>query len=113
MWWCWASRAQGVLPVVTQNGVGLQNVAPNVFYLAGRLVDRLWQGILGLVLVFIVQLITQTKKRRTASTSSSSAIAEAGLLLGLQSLLQPLRPLHPVSAGRVRQRANFHPGGPS
>ena len=48
--------------------------------------DRLWQGILGLVLVFIVHLITQTKKRRTASTSSSSAIAAAGLLLGPQSL---------------------------
>ena len=77
---------QGVLPVVTQNGVSLQNVTPNVFYLAGHLVDRLWQGILGLVLVFIVHLITQTKKRRTASTSSSSAIAAAGLLLGPQSL---------------------------
>ena len=29
---------QGVLLVVTQNGVSLQNVAPNVFYLAGHLV---------------------------------------------------------------------------
>ena len=80
---------QGVLPVVTQNGGSLQNVAPNVFYLAGRLVDKLWQGILGkdphLVLDFIVQLITQAKKRRTASTSSSSSGAAAGLL-GPQSL---------------------------
>ena len=77
---------QGVLPVVTQNGVSLQNVTPNVFYLAGHLVDRLWQGILGLVLVFIVQLSTQNKKRRTTSTSSSSSGVAAGLLLGLQSL---------------------------
>ena len=81
---------QDVLPVVTQNGDSLQNVTPNVFYLAGRLKDKLWQGILGkdphLVLDLIVQLITQAKKRRTTSTSSSSSGVAAGLLLGPQSL---------------------------
>ena len=70
---------QGVLPVVTQNGDSLQNVALNVFYLAGHLVDRLWQGILGLVLVFIVQLIAPAKKRWTASISSSSSASAADL----------------------------------
>ena len=78
--------------------------------------DRLWQGILGLVLVFIVHLITQTKKRRTASTSSSSAIAAAGLLLGPQSLDNIYRCINRcvlyVSAGQVRQRTNVHSGGP-
>ena len=56
---------QGVLPIVV--GGSAQNVAPNVMYLAGRLVDKLWQGVLQKnpheVFDFIIQLIAQAKKR--------------------------------------------------
>ncbi len=79
---------QGVLPVVTQNGGSLQNVAPNIFYLAGRLVDKLWQGILvskdpHQVFDFIVQLITQAKKR---TSSTGGGVQSSSTALGSQSL---------------------------
>ena len=55
----------GVLPIVA--GGNISNIAPNVFYLAGRLVDKLWQGVLMRnphdVLDFVLQLIVQSKKR--------------------------------------------------
>lgn len=80
---------QGVLPIVTQNGGSLQNVPTNVFYLAGRLVDKLWLGVLSRdahhVFDFIVQLITQAKKRSTStgshtnSSSNSSGLASLSL----------------------------------
>lgn len=77
----------GVLPVVSHNGGSVQHVAPNVFYLAGRMVDKLWLGVLAkdphLVLDFVVQLAAQAKKR-TGSTSGGGAAA--GSPLGAQSL---------------------------
>ena len=36
---------QSVLAVAPVAGASAQNLAPNVFYLAGRLVDKLWQGV--------------------------------------------------------------------
>lgn len=81
---------QGVLPIVTQNGGNIQNVAPNVFYLAGRLVDKLWQGILNKdphqVLDFVVQLITQAKKRTNSIGGSGSGNSSSSSSLGAQSL---------------------------
>lgn len=80
---------QGVLPIVTQNGGSLQNVPTNVFYLAGRLVDKLWLGVLSRdahhVFDFIVQLITQAKKRST-STSTGSHSNSSSNSSGLASL---------------------------
>ena len=78
---------QGVLPIVTQNGGSLQNVAPNIFYLAGRWMDKLWLGVLNLdphhVFDFIVQLITQAKKRTSSTgggnSSSSGSSSSSGL----------------------------------
>lgn len=81
---------QGVLPIVTQNGGNLQNVAPNVFYLAGRLVDKLWQGILNKdphqVFDFVVQLITQARKRSNSVGGSGSGNSSSSSALGAQSL---------------------------
>ena len=62
---------QGVLPIVV--GGSAQNVAPNVIYLAGRLVDKLWQGVLQKnpqeIFDFIIQLIAQAKKRSVSLNS--------------------------------------------
>lgn len=80
-----------VLPIVTQNGGHIQNIAPNVFYLSGRLVDKLWQGILSKdphqVLDFIIQLITQAKKRTnsTGGGAGSSGSSGTSANLGAQS----------------------------
>ena len=78
---------QGILPIVTQNGGSLQNVASNIFYLTGRLVDKLWLGVLNRdphhVFDFIVQLITQAKKRTSSTgggnSSSSGSSSSSGL----------------------------------
>lgn len=52
---------QAALPIV--NGGNAQYIAPNVFYLASRLVDKLWQGIFTQspdeVFQFILKLISQ------------------------------------------------------
>nr|CAD7454369.1 unnamed protein product [Timema tahoe] len=56
---------QAALPVVP--GGGLQYIAPNVCYLAARIVDKLWQGTFAKdpheVFDFLVKLISQAKRR--------------------------------------------------
>ena len=56
---------QAALPVVP--GGNAQYIAPNVFYLASRLVDKLWQGVIQKpadeVFQFILKLIAQAKRR--------------------------------------------------
>ncbi|KAK3895111.1 hypothetical protein Pcinc_001157 [Petrolisthes cinctipes] len=53
------------LPVVA--GGAVQHIAPNVFYLAGRIVDKLWAGVFNKdpheVFDFIIKLISQAKRR--------------------------------------------------
>ena len=55
---------QAALPIV--NGGNAQYIAPNVFYLASRLVDKLWQGIFTQspdeVFQFILKLISQVRR---------------------------------------------------
>jgi hypothetical protein len=56
---------QAALPIVP--GGNSQHIAPNVFYLASRLVDKLWQGVIHKepdeVFQFILKLISQAKRR--------------------------------------------------
>lgn len=77
----------GVLPVVSHNGGSVHHVAPNVFYVAGRMVDKLWLGVFSKdphqVFDFVVQLVVQAKKR-TGSTSGAGTAANS--VLGAQSL---------------------------
>ncbi|XP_063865461.1 WD repeat and FYVE domain-containing protein 3-like isoform X1 [Scylla paramamosain] len=53
------------LPVVA--GGSIQHIAPNVFYLAARIVDKLWSGVFSKdpheVFDFIIKLISQAKRR--------------------------------------------------
>ncbi|XP_050700499.1 WD repeat and FYVE domain-containing protein 3-like isoform X2 [Eriocheir sinensis] len=53
------------LPVVA--GGSIQHIAPNVFYLAARIVDKLWAGMFNKdpheVFDFIIKLISQAKRR--------------------------------------------------
>ncbi|XP_063226772.1 WD repeat and FYVE domain-containing protein 3 isoform X2 [Bacillus rossius redtenbacheri] len=62
---------QAALPVVP--GGGLQYIAPNVCYLAARLVDKLWQGTFVKdpheVFDFLVKLISQAKRRPASSSA--------------------------------------------
>lgn len=54
---------QAALPIVS--GGNVQNIAPNVFYLVSRLVDKLWQGVFKKdpdeVFDFILKLIAQVR----------------------------------------------------
>jgi len=63
---------QAALPIVPLLQSHIQNIAPNVFYLTARIVDKLWQGCLQKdaheIFEFIVKLIGQAK-RRTSSIS--------------------------------------------
>eukprot|EP00094_Tigriopus_californicus_P005213 TCALIF_05026-PB protein Name:"Similar to WDFY3 WD repeat and FYVE domain-containing protein 3 (Homo sapiens)" AED:0.04 eAED:0.04 QI:7/0.93/0.68/1/1/1/16/134/3650 len=67
---------QAAMPIVP--GGNIQNVAPNVFYLASRLVDKLWQGIFKKepdeVFQFILKLISQAKRRSGAGSLSLEGI---------------------------------------
>lgn len=58
---------QAAIPIVPLANAHVQHVAPNVFYLTARLVDKLWQGNLTKdpheVFDFIVKLIGQAKRR--------------------------------------------------
>lgn len=58
---------QAAIPIVPLQNAHIQYVAPNVFYLTTRIVDKLWQGMLSKdpheVFDFIVKLIGQAKKR--------------------------------------------------
>ncbi|XP_060523655.1 WD repeat and FYVE domain-containing protein 3 [Cylas formicarius] len=58
---------QAAIPIVPLANAHIQHVAPNVFYLTARIVDKLWQGALDRdphdVFDFIVKLIGQAKRR--------------------------------------------------
>ncbi|KAJ8919114.1 hypothetical protein NQ315_012099 [Exocentrus adspersus] len=58
---------QAAIPIVPLANAHIQHVAPNVFYLTARIVDKLWQGSLTKdpheVFDFIVKLIGQVKRR--------------------------------------------------
>ncbi|XP_044743172.1 WD repeat and FYVE domain-containing protein 3 isoform X2 [Chrysoperla carnea] len=58
---------QAAIPIVPLAAAHVQHVAPNVCYLAARIVDKLWQGSLTKdpheVFDFIVKLIGQAKRR--------------------------------------------------
>ncbi|KAF7272906.1 hypothetical protein GWI33_014343 [Rhynchophorus ferrugineus] len=66
---------QAAIPIVPLTNAHIQHVAPNVFYLTSRIVDKLWQGALNRdpheVFDFIVKLIGQAK-RRTGNLSLES-----------------------------------------
>ncbi|CAH1175861.1 unnamed protein product [Phaedon cochleariae] len=66
---------QAAIPIVPLPTAHIQHVAPNVFYLTARIVDKLWQGSLTKdphdVFDFIVKLIGQAK-RRTGNLSLES-----------------------------------------
>jgi WD repeat and FYVE domain-containing protein 3 len=68
---------QAALPVVP--GGSIQNLAPNVYYLAGRIVDKMWQGSFTRdphdVFEFVIKLIAQAKRRpATVATVSTEGI---------------------------------------
>ncbi|KAK9884773.1 hypothetical protein WA026_009003 [Henosepilachna vigintioctopunctata] len=58
---------QAAIPVVPLQNAHIQHIAPNVFYLTARVVDKLWMGSLQKdphdVFDFIVKLIGQSKRR--------------------------------------------------
>ncbi|KAH8413938.1 hypothetical protein KR009_000634 [Drosophila setifemur] len=58
---------QAALPLMTLLQSQMQHIAPNVFYLTGRVVDKLWQGCLARnphdIFDFIIKLIGQAKRR--------------------------------------------------
>lgn len=58
---------QAAIPVVPLPNAHVQNIAPNVFYLTARIVDKLWQGSLTKdpheIFDFVVKLIGQAKRR--------------------------------------------------
>ncbi|KAK9506438.1 hypothetical protein O3M35_008379 [Rhynocoris fuscipes] len=64
---------QAALPVV--QGGCVQNIAPNVSYLAARIVDKLWQGVLLKdphdVFEFIVKLLTQAKRKQGSTCTET------------------------------------------
>ena len=67
---------QAALPIVP--GGSANHIAPNVFYLAGRLVDKLWQAVFKKnadeVFQFILKLISQAKRRSGTSLLSLEGI---------------------------------------
>ncbi|XP_018321850.1 WD repeat and FYVE domain-containing protein 3 [Agrilus planipennis] len=58
---------QAAIPIVPLANAHVQHIAPNVFYLTARVVDKMWQGSLNRnpheVFDFIVKLIGQAKRR--------------------------------------------------
>ncbi|XP_074041175.1 WD repeat and FYVE domain containing 3 bchs isoform X2 [Leptinotarsa decemlineata] len=66
---------QAAIPIVPLPNAHIQYVAPNVFYLTARIVDKLWQGLLSKdpheVFDFIVKLIGQAKRRKGNLSSES------------------------------------------
>lgn len=63
---------QAALPIVPLLQSHVQNIAPNVFYLTARIVDKMWQSFLNKnpheVFDFIVKLIGQAKRRSVSLT---------------------------------------------
>lgn len=64
---------QAALPIVPLLQSHVQNIAPNVFYLTARIVDKMWQGFLNKdpheVFDFVIKLIGQAKRRSSSSLS--------------------------------------------
>lgn len=64
---------QAALPIVPLLQSHVQNIAPNVFYLTARIVDKMWQGSLNKdpheIFDFIIKLIAQAKRRSSSSLS--------------------------------------------
>ncbi|XP_046392591.1 WD repeat and FYVE domain-containing protein 3 isoform X2 [Ischnura elegans] len=88
---------QAALPVVP--GGSLHHIAPNVFYLAGRIVDKLWQGTFSKdpheVFDFVVKLISQAKRRpATLATFSLEGIYHC---LNRTILFLLSRPTHSIA----------------
>lgn len=61
---------QAALPIVPLLQSHVQNIAPNVFYLTARIVDKMWQGCLSKdpheIFDFIIKLIGQAKRRSSS-----------------------------------------------
>lgn len=61
---------QAALPIVPLLQSHVQNIAPSVFYLTARIVDKIWQGTLNKdpheVFDFIIKLIGQAKRRSSS-----------------------------------------------
>lgn len=61
---------QAALPIVPLLQSHVQNIAPNVFYLTARVVDKLWQGNLNKdpheIFDFVIKLIGQSKRRQSS-----------------------------------------------
>lgn len=64
---------QAALPIVPLLQSHVQNIAPNVFYLTARIVDKMWQGFLNKdpheVFDFVIKLIGQAKRRSSSALS--------------------------------------------
>ncbi|XP_043641336.1 WD repeat and FYVE domain-containing protein 3 [Drosophila teissieri] len=61
---------QAALPLVPLLQSQMQHIAPNVFYLTARIVDKLWQGCLARnphdIFDFVIKLIVQAKRRSSS-----------------------------------------------
>ncbi|BFF93489.1 WD repeat and FYVE domain-containing protein 3 [Drosophila madeirensis] len=61
---------QAALPLVPILQSQMQHIAPNVFYLTARIVDKLWQGCLARnphdIFDFVIKLIAQAKRRSSS-----------------------------------------------
>ena len=84
---------QAALPIVP--GGSANHIAPNVFYLAGRLVDKLWQAVFKKnadeVFQFILKLISQAKRRSGTSMLSLEGIFRCLNRTILYMLSRPIR----------------------
>eukprot|EP00095_Tigriopus_kingsejongensis_P009945 maker-scaffold981_size73921-snap-gene-0.19 protein:Tk09945 transcript:maker-scaffold981_size73921-snap-gene-0.19-mRNA-1 annotation:"low quality protein: wd repeat and fyve domain-containing protein 3" len=102
---------QAAMPIVP--GGNIQNIAPNVFYLASRLVDKLWQGIFKKdpdeVFQFILKLISQAKRRSGAGSISLEGIYRCLNRTILYKLSRPHAPLQDdVVSSRVELLEVLH-----
>ena len=84
---------QAALPIVP--GGSANHIAPNVFYLASRLVDKLWQQVFKKnadeVFQFILKLISQAKRRSGTSMLSLEGIFRCLNRTILYMLSRPIR----------------------
>jgi WD40 repeat protein len=84
---------QAALPIVP--GGSANHIAPNVFYLASRLVDKLWQAVFKKnadeVFQFILKLISQAKRRSGTSMLSLEGIFRCLNRTILYMLSRPIR----------------------
>ena len=84
---------QAALPIVP--GGSANHIAPNVFYLASRLVDKLWQQVFKKnadeVFQFILKLISQAKRRSGTSMISLEGIFRCLNRTVLYMLSRPIR----------------------